>query len=946
MAVRDLQNNLSHFLRASGFVWSRIAIPAVISIVLTMILWRFDQFHEIYAAMAIDVLSSARSPESNFLLPIVRVVLSAVGLYFACRQLWYFSRLNLLDDGPDERLKTEDPEGEEGWGSRFGKAVELWLPRLVGLLPALGLIGGSMRAVHYKTLTLDYFAPNETISIAIRDEVLVLSALGIAAAGILFATLLRQVLRHKGDVRFLTLRTTAIFVAGLALAGLLPWLAHLPSAAEDYTRDQALVVANALLVGGIGGLIISFLWAVPGATGSTFGWHVGVLLSVGGMVTSLYPTATDAVVSLSAAIRRFDEARGGWIPEVTLSAVALLVLIVLATRAAFNAVRVAVRNRDLWDRERSRLTKLGLCYAACFLGMVVFFYGLDHEIAAKTGWPMPSQIAGPIALLGLFAALFTGLAALLSALSRAWGLPVFGAIVAVSVIVSGFDWNEHHLVRSVALGEATVPEEQASVKAGFRAWWTAERSADCNGTVVIATAQGGGHYAAYHAASTLAQIEDTSRAAGIRFSRCLFAMSTISGGSVGAGVFAAALELLEGCKGTPADPEICRDPMRTVSAVNWVLRQDILSPLGGRLFFTDLAADVPPLGLIGNGLLGRFSSIDRSAAMEDTLWIGLDAWRDAAFGAGDGPLLFDSGIATSWRPERDIPALVLNTADVSTGQRLVLSPFREIRIGERPATTGMLAHSCDQGGNGRLLVSPTVQAAMVLSARFPAVMPPGRIPGAEGAGCPSPHVIDGGAFENSGIETARDVIDAILAPPKAWQKGHPEPTRIGMLVIGFEDGDAPTPLGDGALPMGEVLSPVQAFFFSWRARTVRSKELAMDRFRWTAGAAPYPPVSLHLARLESSEDNGYPLSWMLSARNFNRMCRDAGVISGMAQGLPDEERHALEKRLERLCRPPPDPSTLCHENAKDIAALAANLGILTEKDKPSPTSICQVQSKD
>ena len=62
--------------------------------------------------------------------------------------------------------------------------------------------------------------------------------------------------------------------------------------------------------------------------------------------------------------------------------------------------------------------------------------------------------------------------------------------------------------------------------------------------VFVVSAQGGGLYAAYNTATFLARLIDLCPG----FRRHLFAISSVSGGSVGAAVFASALRLSDGAQ--------------------------------------------------------------------------------------------------------------------------------------------------------------------------------------------------------------------------------------------------------------------------------------------------------------------------------------------------------------------------------------------------------------
>ncbi|WP_340671948.1 hypothetical protein [Bradyrhizobium ottawaense] len=115
---------------------------------------------------------------------------------------------------------------------------------------------------------------------------------------------------------------------------------------------------------------------------------------------------------------------------------------------------------------------------------------------------------------------------------------VFGGLFLVASLFGGDD----HGLRSVA--GATGPSEEMRISAveSFRDWLRqkprlaeAERLGEY--PVFIVAAQGGGIYAANNAARFLARMQDLCPA----FRQHLFAISGVSGGSVGSAIFAAAL---------------------------------------------------------------------------------------------------------------------------------------------------------------------------------------------------------------------------------------------------------------------------------------------------------------------------------------------------------------------------------------------------------------------
>src|SRR5262249_13319692 len=102
-------------------------------------------------------------------------------------------------------------------------------------------------------------------------------------------------------------------------------------------------------------------------------------------------------------------------------------------------------------------------------------------------------------------------------------------------------------------------------------------------------AEGGGMAAGYHLAALLAKLQETCPT----FAQHVFAISSVSGGSLGAAQFAAQASKSinnvpwQPCRGTPIDSEYSRNARE-------FFRADFLSPLVAATLFPDLLQRVLP----------------------------------------------------------------------------------------------------------------------------------------------------------------------------------------------------------------------------------------------------------------------------------------------------------------------------------------------------------------
>jgi len=262
-------------------------------------------------------------------------------------------------------------------------------------------------------------------------------------------------------------------------------------------------------------------------------------------------------------------------------------------------------------------------------------------------------------------------------------------------------------------------EARATVGEAAVAWYEQARagvSANKPVPMLIVATAGGGIRAAYWTATILEHLERELGRDVLR--KHLFAISGVSGGSVGAAMYAAAV----------ADaPE--QEAMPTQ-----FLEQDFLAPAITTLAFVDLPATVLP----------DFGTINRAIALER-------AFEDASGGRLAGPFLelFPSKgdfSKESWRP-----ALLLNSVHQNTGRRVITS---HLKVERRVFLNAFDAHNL-------LGADMPASTAAHNSARFTYVSPAGRLlPRGEdgGYGRPEGFLLDGGYFENYGAITALQVL--------------------------------------------------------------------------------------------------------------------------------------------------------------------------------------------
>ena len=445
-------------------------------------------------------------------------------------------------------------------------------------------------------------------------------------------------------------------------------------------------------------------------------------------------------------------------------------------------------------------------------------------------------------------------------------LPLIGLLIAWAMLCSF--WNDNHRIRTVQIEPALVlPESgKAPVQQAFIAWHEAVQKAyplATNGAspaprpVFIVATEGGGIRAAYWTALVLAALQDQSLDQRKAWSEThpgqppppdfvshLFAVSGVSGGSLGAVVFNALLA------------ENVGYPMK--NRAHDILRQDFLSPTLAAMFFPDLIQRFLPF---------KIPAADRGAVLEKAWEYG---WERTISGQDKeveranrlaGPL---RKLWQDWRGEVPLPALFLNGTRVESGKRIITS-----NVPINPGTRIDFADAEDAEvklGNDNSHDMPLSTAAH-MSARFTYVSPAGLLP--DGG-----HVVDGGYFENSGAATALEVLYEVEAAIQSEASGE----VVVPVIIEIRNGPTKEKPDVTASPtatpapseqrefLSEALAPLSTLFNTRDARgtfsqaAIKSEQDSVNpRFaNWFLIGLRESPVPL-------------PLGWMLSGDAANAM---------------------------------------------------------------------------
>lgn len=314
------------------------------------------------------------------------------------------------------------------------------------------------------------------------------------------------------------------------------------------------------------------------------------------------------------------------------------------------------------------------------------------------------------------------------------------------------------------------------VVASFDAWYKARQAALEAFTKLsnhpypafIIAAEGGGIYAAATTSTFLARMQDRCAS----FAQHIFAVSGVSGGSVGAAVFhAAAADDLTGMH-----PEGCDRPSRPAGAPGSSSRMTLQDRVAATVRDDHLS---PIVGLIVPDLLGLHE--DRAIGLELSLMSSLDRHRPtptsaAAAVASAGALAKPLRFGDHWHANMPAPALVLNTTWVRRGDRVAFSPF-DLSSPET-VTLSAFGKLGDTYQWGSVAKTSMVKAA-VASARFPGMVPAFVVRNSKNEGA---LFVDGGYVDASGAMTAYEIV-RILRTELSYRQAVAECRKVKQQLL-------------------------------------------------------------------------------------------------------------------------------------------------------------------
>ncbi len=559
---------------------------------------------------------------------------------------------------------------------------------------------------------------------------------------------------------------------------------------------------------------------------------------------------------------------GAWLAPALYTA-GFLVLVVLRRRLLNRWLRRQAVMAQPWARSR-RTARVSVAAVLLMFGVSVLVLAavwFGQEAAARA-------LGAPALLLFAFGSWTVFGSIVLVYLPKSAGWPSLALLPLFAALLASISNENHEVARN---GGPALGVRRPALAEDFRAWQAA-RGAHGDEPVYLVAAAGGASRAAFWSGTLLLELERQARSQGKRFAPNIYAMSGVSGGSLGLAAFAGSLA-------------VGGDYTAVSSQVTSFLGQDYLAPLVGYLLYPDLLARFTPFPC---------ARCDRSLALEG-------AWqRGWAQRFPDSPArdwftrpLLALGPRSANPGGTGLPRLLLNATSASEGRRVVQADL---------AFAPPQAYDLFAGGPGEPALDTTrltLAQAVHNSARFPYISPAALVKTAQGE--PWDYLVDGGYFENSGAATLNAMIAEIL------KLGVIKPEQLVVLVIENEPatqsqwicptraqmidavaGPAPRPLSVGLrLPWQPRLRPGDKhvppvpelslpFFALYQTRNARAQAAEEETTRLLGGCGAGRVIELRYPW--TTEGRQPPLSWFLNG----------GTTRAMAGMLQRRESEAAE----------------------------------------------------
>ncbi len=484
---------------------------------------------------------------------------------------------------------------------------------------------------------------------------------------------------------------------------------------------------------------------------------------------------------------------------------------------------------------------------------------------------------GPLGVLGAGICFLIMVILLIQYLNHVFLFPFYLALFCLLLISSAL--NRDHPIEQSNQKRHPPPDAPLPLSQQFERWvehrnWFRNegnpiQTAGGKIPVFLVSAEGGANRSGYWTALMLQTLREKL---GPDFDENLFAISSVSGGSFGTGVYGL-------CRTQQLDSAQSRDKM------NRFFGTDYLSPLTARLLCGE------PLQLF---VPGYVLSFDRAVGFENAI----SGQLENLFPVAGTPLFYH----TFERPDscQFNPIVLFHSTECETGKRSILS---NVRLKENDFTGARFLNEAFQK-------DLPLSKAMHLSARFPIFSPSAAITFPDGN---RRHFVDGGYYDRGGYETTLDILKAIESSQYADQI---QPVVV-VLSNSLETGSSVLPVAEetqssdgnmkscqtGISFLNEPLSILNTLAASGENNTdVHKKNLIRHLRKGKKAGVYYMEFDLKATADE------VPMNWYLSQNGLMRIEEKARKLADEIPDLKVKERLKVVEKQAAVSQTVPEPA--------------------------------------
>jgi predicted acylesterase/phospholipase RssA len=419
-----------------------------------------------------------------------------------------------------------------------------------------------------------------------------------------------------------------------------------------------------------------------------------------------------------------------------------------------------------------------------------------------------AQVIGPFGLVFIALSWLVILGIGFAYLRKGTGQPMFKVlIIAIAVFTLV---NDNNLAGVIDTG---APDPREKLEPHFEKWLMSRPGNPDTVNITLVAAEGGGLRSAYWTYGVLRQLQLDNP----NFKNELYAISSVSGGSVGSAIFCS--ELVSGLSSS-----LDKAP---------IVNEDNLSPMIAGIFYRELAQSIIPYPVVG---------LDRSRVMDRTFEMN---WRKKH---PDGPGLEDA-FPKLWNDHPDLPALFINTTHVETGKTAIFSNLKF-------DSTQIMAMDV----MSRLRSSVKLSTAVGISSRVPIFQPGAKFD--QPSGQTWGHLVDGGYSDNSGISVLYQLYLELRALSDEWiAQKKIKGVRFTVLFLANVKrvNDEPCTF------LNELRTPVNALASTWKERGGAFERISAITISKINKNDRYFEMRLNREKVD------LPLGWIFSSRSQKAM---------------------------------------------------------------------------